>query len=188
MVIIAKKESTKCPHCGEKLLYNRFDDTLTCMCGYERPRVTPKDQPAAETPFTCPECDNSFGSENALNVHRAAMHSDNGKVKCPDCGKTFKNERGYKTHYGHVHNKPDLPPNKLSFECAVCGKSFSGSNSLSAHMASHRYDDPEKILDFAEHKFRKLILSANDMKQKARLMSVHGLLQKAINEWMGRVE
>ncbi|XP_043641341.1 zinc finger protein 27 [Drosophila teissieri] len=77
---------------------------------------------------TCPLCNASYKSRDALAKHHAYWHEP---IECPECFKIVKNRRNYDTHVNVVHS------NKKRYSCSVCEKGFYHKSEMEAHQKLH---------------------------------------------------
>lgn len=82
--------------------------------------------------FSCPECNGSFSSMEALLEHRRTVHKSSYHVMCEECGKVFRSTSGYRNHQKIRHSSDSNVP-----FCKICGKKFSSSSRLFEHRKKH---------------------------------------------------
>ncbi|XP_052842369.1 zinc finger protein 585A isoform X2 [Drosophila gunungcola] len=77
---------------------------------------------------SCPLCNASYKSQDALAKHHAYWHEP---IECPQCFKIVKNRRNYDTHVNVVHS------NKKRYSCSICNKGFYHRSEMEAHQKLH---------------------------------------------------
>ncbi|XP_062474186.1 zinc finger protein 92 homolog [Pezoporus occidentalis] len=87
---------------------------------------------------TCPECNQSFRSRAALDVH-ARSHSGERPFTCTRCTQSFSCSGDLEQHQKSHVTQVDLDTGPQSpSACAECGKSFGKSQDLMQHQNMHR--------------------------------------------------
>ncbi|XP_064905743.1 gastrula zinc finger protein XlCGF57.1-like isoform X2 [Columba livia] len=102
--------------------------------GLPHPSSLPEPQPLEKSRLTSPECNKSFQSQSALDVH-VQSHTRERPFHCTVCGKSFIYKQNLVKHQ-HVHN--DEKP----FACGDCGKSFKEKSTLITHQRIHTGEKP----------------------------------------------
>uniref|UniRef100_A0A803VHT5 C2H2-type domain-containing protein n=1 Tax=Ficedula albicollis TaxID=59894 RepID=A0A803VHT5_FICAL len=78
-----------------------------------------------ERPYQCPVCGKRFQRSSSLLLHER-IHTEERPFRCPNCRKGFKRNSHLTTHWRiHTRERP--------YECPECGKSFSHSSALTQH-------------------------------------------------------
>uniref|UniRef100_A0A8C5WE39 C2H2-type domain-containing protein n=1 Tax=Leptobrachium leishanense TaxID=445787 RepID=A0A8C5WE39_9ANUR len=89
---------------------------------------------AAEKPYSCSECEESFGSRSTLVIHQRT-HTGEKPFSCSECGKCFNSNSALVVHQrNHTGEKP--------FSCSKCGDSFSSRSTLLRHQRIHSGERP----------------------------------------------
>lgn len=92
----------------------------------------------------CDRCERTFGSMQALRVHKAA-HDRN--YECSFCGKVCPTTVSLAGHENtHTKEQP--------FQCAQCGRNFAQYTSMRRHMKIH-FDEKAYQCDFCSKRFRQ---------------------------------
>ena len=81
------------------------------------------------TPYSCEQCNRSFGLESTLKTHITNVHQ---RMKCDECNQVICNTFMLKRHKAKVHG---LKP-KDAFECQHCPLFFSSQIVLDKHVSS----------------------------------------------------
>lgn len=86
---------------------------------------------AAQMPYACPLCPDTFSGEENLSNHIFECHKQHDSMKCSTCGKSFSNLRHLKKH-------KLLHKGARSHFCLPCNVSFSCISALKTHLETHR--------------------------------------------------
>lgn len=101
------------------------------------------------TAFECIDCDRTFKTILALNVH-IKSHESSKPFKCDECDRSFKQDQHLKYHRYSAHGGP-IPTSKLMtrrnesshalpYKCLYCIQRFLTESSLKLHMRIHTTD------------------------------------------------
>uniref|UniRef100_A0A3Q3JVZ4 C2H2-type domain-containing protein n=1 Tax=Monopterus albus TaxID=43700 RepID=A0A3Q3JVZ4_MONAL len=86
---------------------------------------------AAQMPYACPLCPDTFANNENLTVHISESHKLQDFNKCSKCGKNFSTLRNLKKH-------KLLHKGATSHFCLPCNLSFSSHSALKTHLKTHR--------------------------------------------------
>ncbi|XP_044028821.1 uncharacterized protein si:ch73-347e22.4 [Siniperca chuatsi] len=86
---------------------------------------------AAQTPYACPLCPDTFANEENLTTHISECHKHRDFKKCSTCGKNFSTLRNLKKH-------KLLHKGASSHFCRPCNVSFSSNSALKTHLKTHK--------------------------------------------------
>ncbi|XP_065491266.1 zinc finger protein 569-like [Caloenas nicobarica] len=116
----------------------------------------PVPQPLKESPPTCSECDRSFKSQTALDVHVQSHMRSNMRERpfhCTDCGKSYIYKQNLLNHQC-VHCS------RKTIACGDCSKSFMKKSTLIIHQRIHAGEKPFACTDCGKsfREKRKLII------------------------------
>ncbi|KAH9366291.1 hypothetical protein HPB48_010294 [Haemaphysalis longicornis] len=88
-----------------------------------------------EKPFTCEQCQKSFGRREHLEAH-LETHSNLKPYECPECGQHFSKTSNLARHrLQHLGGSEHLM-------CPDCGRTFNRSDSLQRHRKVHTGERP----------------------------------------------
>lgn len=62
-----------------------------------------------DRPYTCDECDASFGRKDKLKRHKQCVHSDERPYMCDFCDHSCKRQDKMRLHTQRVHYKNEFP-------------------------------------------------------------------------------
>ncbi|XP_042292545.1 uncharacterized protein LOC121913799 [Thunnus maccoyii] len=86
---------------------------------------------AAQMPYACPLCPDTFSSDENLSAHIFECHKQDDGMKCSTCGKSFSSLRHLKKH-------KLLHKGVGSHFCLPCNTSFPHISALKTHLKTHR--------------------------------------------------
>ena len=90
--------------------------------------------------FTCPECEQVFGTQTAyvnhLITHAVQQnHSDPKSLQCQVCSSSFYTRQALQKHMNsHKTDSPSIP-----VSCPLCSETFANRRALVAHQKKHLY-------------------------------------------------
>ena len=80
------------------------------------------------TPYSCEQCNRSFGLESTLKTHIINMHR---RVKCDQCNQEISNTFELKRHKAKVHGIKSAN----SYQCGFCPLVYERKISLDKHIS-----------------------------------------------------
>ena len=122
--------SLKCPVC---------ELTLTSQRKLEEHYISDHE---GMKPYHCSICDARFSYETSIIRHISAVHEGRRPHLCDQCPKSFCSKHDLKRHTDTVHTKKEKPTK--SFQCTVCGATFSYQNCLQRHLRKNHNMEMEK--------------------------------------------
>jgi len=78
----------------------------------------------------CPDCKDSFQTEDELKVHFQQNHTDENRFRCHLCGLRFKKVYNLKCHVDNIHRK------KRNFQCTECEYTATKRSHVRRHLQS----------------------------------------------------
>ncbi|XP_058865959.1 zinc finger protein 16-like [Acipenser ruthenus] len=145
-----------CPECGDSFIQlgnlrshqriHTVEVQLRCPACRKTVRdsghlgIQQQQQPAPrETPYSCPECGESFSAAGALKLHRR-IHTGEKLCLCSLCGKSF-------SRLQHLRNHQRIHMGETPYHCPACGKSFNQSGALRRHQRIHTGETPYHCME-----------------------------------------
>lgn len=105
-------------------------------CCFNRAMLAGQMRTHKERPFSCSGCGKRFAEQIGLTKHLQCIHHI-----CPLCSKGFKDKHQLKRHLRGYADFERLEVSK-PFSCSVCGKRFTSSAVLQAHLYWHSEERP----------------------------------------------
>ena len=96
----------------------------------------------SELVFKCDECDLKFLKNSFLSYHKARKHQETEKTDnyCRLCRHNLTKSSKLASHNKRIHDDvedwaftSEIPPDKLTFQCQVCGEGFLTENCVNFH-------------------------------------------------------
>ena len=106
-----------------------------------------------EKPHQCATCGKTFTLKSGLKEH-SAVHDKDKICICAICGKCYKHRQSLRRHM------TEHDPNRTTYNCVTCGKTFDRQDKFMAHSRSHTQsqslDKHPRNLDTLNHNYPPL--------------------------------
>lgn len=103
------------------------DDSISSKSRRSRSSSSPSSANATPQTHHCPDCERSFDTLHARQLHHRSVHPALRKFRCARCPATFRTKHVLENHVRGRHS------NVRSFDCAHCPKAFKTDGALWMH-------------------------------------------------------
>ena len=135
---------------------------------------------ASNVCFMCKKCNDTFTTQDLLNVHEKFSHAPQEKIKCELCEEIFDSENDVQRHVHQRHG------DRNQFNCKNC--SFQGNSGLDLknHSIKCKYttqETPTKppVIFYMVYRRMEYILTYTDF-QTPTTSAIHGMYQELLKD------